>query len=109
MAGLPKTVLDLKRRKVEPGVLTAAWGDPAISLRCGVSTPAAMTQTSQCFEVNGVGWLMEPANGGRIFTTIGRPALIEVAVPDDFAPEANALVDLAAVITASNPVEQPCL
>ncbi|MBM7800568.1 hypothetical protein JOE57_003489 [Microlunatus panaciterrae] len=108
VADLPGQVLDASRRETNPGVLSAAWGDPPIVLRCGVPQPAAMTQASQCFEVNGVGWLAEEGKGGFLFTTIGRPALVELGVPDAYAPEANALVDVAAAIQAHDPVQQPC-
>lgn len=109
MGDLPETVLDESRRTVEPGQLSAAWGRPPIVLRCGVSTPPTMTAASQCFEVNGVGWLAEKGDGGFLFTTIGRPALVEVGVPDEYTPESNALVDLAAAINEHVPIKQPCV
>ncbi|MDN5761127.1 MAG: DUF3515 domain-containing protein [Microlunatus sp.] len=108
MAALPATVLDQPRRRVEPGVLSAAWGSPTITLRCGVDEPPGLDATSECFEVNGVGWYAEQAEGGYLFTTIGRPVSVEVGVPDDYAPEANALVDVAEAV-AKIPVEQECL
>jgi hypothetical protein len=109
MADLPVTVLDEQRRKVEPGHRSAAWGDPAITLRCGVEKPPKLTAASPCYEVNGVGWLAEEASGGYLFTTIGRTAFIEVGVPSEYAPEANALVDLAATVSRHAPLLKPCL
>ena len=109
MADLPEKVLDESRRTVEPGALSAAWGRPPIVLRCGVSIPPDMTSSSQCFEVNDVGWFAEEGDGGMLFTTIGRPALIEVGVPSDYAPESHALVDLAAAINRHVPITQPCV
>jgi hypothetical protein len=109
MADLPVTVLDGQRRKVEPGRRSAAWGDPAITLRCGVEKPPKLTAASPCYEVNGVGWFAEEASGGYLFTTIGRPAFIEVGVPSEYAPEANALVDLAASVSRHDPLLKPCL
>jgi hypothetical protein len=109
MADLPVTVLDEQRRKVEPGRRSAAWGDPAITLRCGVEKPPKLTAASPCYEVNGVGWFAEEASGGYLFTTIGRPAFIEVGVPSEYAPEANALVDLAATVSRHAPLLKPCL
>ena len=108
MADLPTTVLDQSRRKVKPGVLSAAWGKPPIVLRCGVPKPAALTAASECLEVNGVGWFREAASGGDLFTTIGRPVFIELAVPTAYAPEPNALVDVAATVAAHDPVQTPC-
>ena len=57
MADLPTQVLDQDRRTVEPGRFSAAWGKPAIVLRCGVAAPPTLTRRSECLEVNGVGWL----------------------------------------------------
>jgi len=108
MADLPATVLDHKQRAVTPGRFAAVWGDPAISLRCGVPRPPGLTAASECFEVNGVGWYAEQGSSGYLFTTIGRRAFVEVGVPSHYAPEANALVDLAAAVSAHDPVITPC-
>ena len=108
MADLPTTVLDQRRRRVEPGGNGAAWGKPAIVLRCGVPAPPGLTSSSECLEVNRVGWFAEEAQGGMIFTTIGRPAFVELSVPERYAPESGALVDLAATVTAHDPVSVPC-
>jgi hypothetical protein len=108
MPNLPGDVLDGKRRKVTPGRFVAAWGNPPISLRCGVDKPPGLTAASECLEVNGVGWYAEQAATGYLFTTIGRTAYVEVGVPSHYRPEANALVDLAAVVSAHDPLTQPC-
>ena len=108
LADLPRKVLEQSRRRATPGRLGAAWGRPAITLRCGVPKPPGLKPTSACFEVNGVGWFAEEATGGYLFTTIGRPAFVEMAVPSKYAPEAGALVDVARAISAHDPVRQPC-
>ncbi len=108
LAALPDQVLDSTRRPTDPGLLTAAWGDPALTLRCGVTAPPGLTPTSECLEVDGVGWFVEEAEGGQLFTTIGRVAFVEVGVPSQYAPEVNALLDLAAAVDAYDPVQQPC-
>jgi hypothetical protein len=109
-AALPDRLTEGKRRDTEPeSPLTAAYGDPPIELTCGVAPPAGMADPAkQCFEVNGVGWYAEEAPNGVIFTTIGRKLYVEVAVPDDYAPEAEVLTDLAATLQAKNPVVTPC-
>ena len=108
MAALPATVLDQPRRTVQPGVLSAAWGDPTITLKCGVDRPPSLGAASECFEVNGVGWFAEQVEGGYLFTTIGRPVYVQVGVPPDYAPEATALVDVAAAV-AKIPAERRCI
>jgi hypothetical protein len=99
---LPHTVDDADRRDVTPdSPYVAAWGDPAIILRCGVARPPALAPTSELVTVNGVDWLPEPEDAGYRFTTTGREAYVEAWVPNDYAPEVNPLVDLAAAVTAA--------
>jgi hypothetical protein len=107
---VPDKVLTASRRNTTPASeLTAAWGDPPIELACGVSPPAGMaTAQSQCFEVNGVGWYAEQAQNGYVFTTIGRKLYVELSVPDDYAPEANALTDLSDAVSKHNQLVTPC-
>ena len=87
----------------------AAWGDPRIELRCGVTRPKALTPTSSCDEVDGVGWLTEKTDdGGHRFTTIGRTPYVSVKVPANVEPAGAALVDLAKVVSDHTEVTAPC-
>lgn len=107
---LPATVAGQPARDVAgPDGLAAAWGTPPVTLRCGVPQPAGLEPTSQCFEVEGVGWFAEQVEGGYLFTTIGRTAFVEVGVPSRYAPEADVLVELAPAVSASDPVQRPCV
>ena len=108
LAALPDQVLESTRRPTDPGVLTTAWGDPPITLRCGVAAPPGLTPSSECLEVNGVGWFSEPAEGGVLFTTVGRAVFVEVGVPHAYAPEVGPLVDLADAVSTQVPLQQPC-
>lgn len=105
---LPKTVLNAPRRDTT-GTISAAWGAPPITFTCGIAEPTAMETDTRCFEVNGIGWFAEEGEGGWLFTTIGREVRIQVGVPNKYAPEADALVDLAATIAAHDPEHSPCL
>ncbi|AXE38600.1 DUF3515 domain-containing protein [Acidipropionibacterium virtanenii] len=98
MARLPGTVDGLSRTAT--GTFTASWGDPAVTLRCGVPRPAGLTSTSRCDEVDGVGWYSEEFTEIWRFTTIGRSGYVEVTVPAVHSPAADALVDLAAAVSA---------
>ena len=111
VAALPDRLTEGERRKTEPASpLTTAYGDPPIELTCGVAPPAGMAEAqSQCFEVNGVGWYAAEAENGVIFTTIGRRLYVEMAVPDDYSPEANVLTDVADTIKTHNPLVTPCI
>nr|WP_183341060.1 DUF3515 domain-containing protein [Microlunatus antarcticus] len=108
MAALPEQVLDQDRRTVEPGVYSAAWGKPAIVLRCGVAAPPTLTRESECLQIDAVGWYAEDATGGKIFTTIGRATFVEVSVPSGYALGTGALVDVGDAVTAHDPLVTPC-
>ncbi|MGH8774962.1 MAG: DUF3515 domain-containing protein [Jiangellaceae bacterium] len=97
---LPDLVSDAVRRDVadEPAGV-AVWGAPPIVLRCGVPLPAEYRPDAQLLDVDGVGWLPVRGAGGAFFTVADRDPHVEVAVPDDYAPEAEVLADLAAAIT----------
>jgi hypothetical protein len=104
VAALPDTVLEEEARAIEPdSPYAAAWGSPAIVLRCGVPRPDALTPTSQLVSVNGVDWLPEELTEGYVFTTFGRVANVEVTVPDDYAPEVGPLAELSTVIAQQVP------
>ncbi|WP_243980575.1 DUF3515 domain-containing protein [Streptomyces sp. NEAU-YJ-81] len=101
---LPTTVNGLKRGTAEPASdYTAVWGDPAVQLRCGVPRPAAMGSKTESAEVNGVEWLPEKQKDGYRFTTVLRRAYVEVTVPGKYAPEINALLDLAKAVKKTVP------
>lgn len=104
LGDLPDTLAGQERRDIAPeGALAAAWGDPAIVLRCGVDQPAAMSPDAQVVEVDGVTWLPEELTAGYVFTTYGRTAFVEVTVPDDYAPEGSVLVGLAGPVKQAVP------
>lgn len=62
----------------------AAWGDPAILARCGL-TPLAPT-TDDCVTVNGVDWVVRTLTDGGAAITYGRNPAIEVLAPAAYGP-----------------------
>ncbi|MDP9222233.1 MAG: DUF3515 domain-containing protein [Actinomycetota bacterium] len=106
-AALPKTLLKQDRRATDPSSpALAAWGDPAIILRCGVETPGPTTD--QCTTVNGIDWVARPLTDGYDFTTYGRTPAIQVLVPKHYAPETFALTGLASAVAAIPQGEHRC-
>jgi hypothetical protein len=106
MAELPSTLRGEPSRTTEPdSPLTAAWGDPAITVRCGVPDPAALTPTSQLISIDGVDWLPEPLDDGYRFTSYGRVTNVEVTVPDAYTPEADPVTVLSPLVKDSVPAE----
>jgi hypothetical protein len=108
---LPKTVDGQSRRSVDPSSqLTAAWGDPAITLRCGVPEPTVLVPGSPDYDpsadeiyADGVAWLIEPVGSGYRFTAAQRSVYIELDVPPVYQPETDALADLSAAVIAGVP------
>lgn len=86
-----------------PSTLTAAWGDPAVIVRCGVPRPTALTASSQLVSVDGVDWLAEELTAGYLFTATGRASYVEVSVPDDYAPEIGPVTELSPLVAAAIP------
>lgn len=112
---LPDRVADQQRRPVHPAdAYAAAWGDPAIVLRCGVPTPRGFDEFATCQETNGVGWFIpeeqmqgEPAE--ILMTTIGFEQNVEVRLPEEYWPPAEAMVDLADAIKQTVREVEPCV
>lgn len=114
---LPETVDEAPRRELEEDggeVYAAAWGDPAIVLRCGVPMPAEFDEFATCQVTNGIGWFIpeEQITGEPTqitMTTVGRAQNVEVLLPPEHFPPADAMVDLAEAIGATVPEVKPCV
>ncbi|HYO41515.1 MAG TPA: DUF3515 domain-containing protein [Nocardioidaceae bacterium] len=112
---LPASVADQEQRSVDAGPgYAAAWGDPAIELRCGVARPAGLDRFAACQVVNGVGWwIPEAQQTGRpepiTMTTVGRALDVEVRLPESYWPPATAMVDLAPALTRTIRTVRPCV
>ncbi len=115
VAALPDSVSDQKRRQVRPGdAFGAAWGDPAIVLRCGVAKPAGFDKFSTCQETDGVGWFIPEhqitgSPTAIVMTTVGRAQNVEVRIPADYFPPAATMVDLAPAIKSTIRETRPCV
>lgn len=101
---LPRRLAGLDRRAVESAGAVAAWGDPALVLRCGVPTPAALKPDAQLFTINRVAWVAaEKQDGTTIWTTTSLPAHVELTVPQQHSADAAARIlnPLAAPLLAA--------
>ncbi|HEY3866709.1 MAG TPA: DUF3515 family protein [Actinocrinis sp.] len=107
----PDTVGGQTRRSTSPASpLTAAWGDPAITLRCGVPEPSVLVPGSPDYDpsaeeiyANGVAWLYSQTSSGYQFIAAQRAVFIEVDVPAAYQPETDAAIDLCATIIEAVP------
>jgi hypothetical protein len=105
MAQLPPTVDGQSPRDTDPSSgLTAAYGDPAITVRCGVPPPDTLDATSQLITANRVDWFPEELTEGYLFTTYGRVTVVEVTVPDDYTPEIGPATELSALVDETIPL-----
>ena len=112
---LPDRVADESRRTVTRSAYAAAWGDPAIVLRCGVGRPTGFTKFSQCQRADGIDWfvpdsVIDDLSADAVMTTVGRTPAIEVRLPAHYRPAGSAavMVDLAPVLKAHTRETTPC-
>jgi hypothetical protein len=101
-AALPKKIGDkLEKRTVEPkSPLLAAWGKPAVVLRCGVGIPSTYRPGTDLTVVNNVGWFEDDRADDVVYTTITREPRVALALPRSQTSSFEILVDLAGVIGA---------
>ncbi len=112
---LPRKVDGLTLRATRPASdLTAAWGSPAIVLRCGVPAPDVLTPgnahynpTADTAEIDGVDWLPQTlSDGGARCTTTLRKAFVEVTIPGKYTgpdEDISSLTDLATAVARTIP------
>jgi hypothetical protein len=112
---LPKKLDDKARRVVSGTRYAAAYGDPAIVLRCGVGTPAGFDKFSTCQRAEGIDWFVPEsvvADLGKDaeMTTVGRAPAVEVVLPARYRPAGSAavMVDLAATLRERTRETTPC-
>ena len=87
------------QRTAEPvSDTTAAWGDPAITLRCGVTKGSPEDDP---YTFNDVHWAMHDTGASRTWTTTDRKVNIAVQIPDDYSSQAELLGGLARAITTT--------
>ena len=114
IAGLPDEVAGQKQRTVVGSPYAAAWGDPAIVLRCGTRLPAGFTRTSQCQTVNGIDWYVPQSvsddQGADVpLTLVHRSVVVSVLVPAKLRPPDAVLVDLGRVLAKVTKARGHCV
>ena len=100
VAALPTELGDLPARPVDSSSpYVAAWGEPAVTLRCGVPRPPSFIATAGVQQINGVSWFPERRGSTTAWTVVDRPVYVEVLVPaaDASAPVAR----LSTAVTAA--------
>lgn len=117
VADLPESLADEASRDVEPpDALGAAFGDPAIVVRCGVAVPADFDEAvSSCEVANGVGWYVAPEEfddqeADVTLTAAGYRPVVSVTVPGGYRPDgpAAAIAQVAASVDAHLTLIENC-
>lgn len=92
---LPAELGGLKRRTlVGEADGSAAWGDPAIILRCGLPTPAELDCSSKLIAISDannvarVQWLQRSEGGQTTYLATDRPVRIALTLPDGTGTDA---------------------
>ncbi|MEP6561269.1 MAG: DUF3515 domain-containing protein [Nakamurella sp.] len=112
MAALPDPLGQLPRRQLLQGddpQLTgvAAWGEPAVVLRCGVPTPAELTCSAPVQVANGVTWLLLSGGGATTYLAVDRAVRVALTVPDSVT-STGPWQDASNVIAATLPARDIC-
>jgi hypothetical protein len=95
-AALPATLAEQERDDVGPSdAPAAAYGDPAIVVRCGVPEPDGFDLTASCEQANGVGYFIpneqyDDQGLDLTITAAGYRPRVEVVVPAEYRPNGGA-------------------
>jgi len=103
ISALPTDLGDLPARPVDsPSPYVAAWGEPAVTLRCGVARPPSFVATADVQQINGVSWFAERRGPTTAWVVVDRPVYVEVLAPAAAASAPVARLSTA-VTAALNP------
>jgi hypothetical protein len=111
MAGLPLELVGEPSRRVQSDSPFAyAWGEPAVSLVCGVERPASFAPDSALYQINGVFWLVDDSDPDTtVWTAVDRPVFVELRVPAtiDSAPATVLSTTIAETLPFQEPDPSP--
>ena len=109
---LPAQVRNLPARKVSAGPeQNAAWGEPPLTLACGVPQPqmcerlgdtGCVPLDTELLIMNRVCWFAAEAGGGATFTTMDREVAVRVTVPSGYEQAAQWANEFSDVVVETN-------
>jgi hypothetical protein len=83
-----------------------AWGDPAITLVCGVDRPAGFAPDSALYQLNGVFWFVDDTDPDTtVWTAVDRSVYVELRVPASI--DSGPATVLSTTIAATLPYQEP--
>lgn len=99
---LPGELLTQGKRKITQSPIqdvVAAWGDPVITLRCGVTTAIDAALKPEVITVNDIDWRYEELDGGTRFYSSSLQTVIRIDVPSAYGNPVDALAVLSDTLT----------
>jgi hypothetical protein len=109
MPALPDKLAGASRRTLDGGgSAVAAWGDPAVVLRCGIESPQELTCSASLIQVNGVSWLQLSEAGLDSTTYIAADRSVRIAVTVPTNSGTGAIGGISTVVAAKLPFREPC-
>ena len=100
VSALPESLGDLPARPVDsPSPYVVAWGEPPVTLRCGVARPPAFVATADVQVISGVTWFAERRGQTTAWTVVDRPVYVEVLAP--VAAASEPVARLSTAVTAA--------
>jgi uncharacterized protein DUF3515 len=101
VAALPDQVRDLPQRRVSAGAeQNAAYGDPPITVACGVTAPQPQDQV---YSMGGVCWWPVQLSDRSIWTTTDRTVPVSVVIPTSYQEPGQWANEFSAAVIASVP------
>jgi Protein of unknown function (DUF3515) len=103
VARLPERVRTAQRRPVSAGPeQNAAYGDPAMTLQCGVPR-AEFPPTDDVFRLNDVCWHSVVERNSTVWTTVDREVPVRVTVPGPATGASQWTIGFSTVIASTVP------
>ena len=102
IAKLPDTDGDLPRRPVTAGAeQNAAYGEPPVTLACGVPALPAPAPTATVLQLSGVCWYADHRADATVWTTLDRTVPVRVRVPLAYDPPSERVIVFSGPIAAT--------
>ncbi|RAG82788.1 DUF3515 domain-containing protein [Streptacidiphilus pinicola] len=115
---LPETLMGLSRRDTSPSSQnTAAWGDPAVTWRCGTGLPGVMDPHSKDYTpfsdnvtgqaAGGVCWasIYNQSDKSFTFASVDQQAIVQLSIPADYTGKQSPLSVLAPAVAKTSPLD----
>jgi hypothetical protein len=100
---LPDALRDRHRRPVTAGPeQNAAYGDPAITVACGVP-PVTLPTGADVYLLSGVCWYSQSAGGGSAWTTVDRDVPVRVTVPGSYSAPGQWVIEFSGPVSEALP------